>query len=110
MKEGKSNKIIQDWLVSIGAYVFKTVASNRAGVHDIIFCLAGRFGTIEGKTKIGKASTLQAVHLRAVQKAGGFAMIAKSVAEAKLGVTQWINSGYTQQYDSNIKDLEKFTL
>jgi len=83
MKESTINRKIQKLLTDNGAYVIKTIATNRAGVPDIIACLDGKFIAIEGKTATGVVSKLQEAHLRQIKAAGGVAIVAKSPDEVK---------------------------
>jgi len=110
MKESVSNAKIQEWLKSEGAYVIKTITTNRSGVPDILACLDGRFIAIEGKTEKGIAAALQEVAVMSIQEAGGFAMIAYNVEEVKEAITAWRVAGYTQPSCSGIRDNLRFTL
>jgi len=83
MKESAINRKIQRLLADKGAYVVKTIATNRAGVPDILACLDGKFIAIEGKTATGVVSRLQEAHLRQIKAAGGVAVVAKSVDEVR---------------------------
>ena len=84
MKESAINSKIQKLLADRGAYVIKTIATNRAGVPDILACLKGRFIAIEGKTATGKVSKLQEAHLRKINDAGGVGIVARSPEDVKL--------------------------
>lgn len=90
----KTNAPIQDWLAGEGGYAIKTIATNRAGVHDIICCLDGRFVSIEGKVGNNTPSRLQEEHYWQVVDAGGFAMFAWSLQEVVEAITIWRKSGY----------------
>jgi len=83
MTEQQLNKKIQDYITNRGGYVFKTIASNRAGVPDIIACINGHFYAIEGKTKTGVVSKLQEHHLGEITKAGGIAIVARHLDDVK---------------------------
>ena len=73
------------------AYVIKTIASNRAGVPDIVCCIAGQFFAFEVKaTKGGKTSELQKAHIDRVRKSGGYAVVVHSVAEVNNHVSEWL--------------------
>jgi Holliday junction resolvase len=77
--ESKVQKEIINYLESKGAYVIKTVRTNRAGVPDIILCSPlGRFYAIEVKAK-GKKNTvtkLQQYHIDLINNTGGKAFVA----------------------------------
>jgi Holliday junction resolvase len=73
MSEQKFNKKVQDYLKAKGAYVIKTIATNRAGVPDMLACYKGRFIGLEGKVGANKASALQLHHIEEIKKAGGIA-------------------------------------
>lgn len=94
MKESVINKSIQDWLVSQGAYVIKTIVTNRNGVPDIIACLNGHFLSVEGKTLQGRVSELQVLHAQNICRAGGLAIVTSSLDKVKEVVSGWVNSGY----------------
>lgn len=83
MKEGVINKKIQDYIKAQGGYVIKTIATNRAGVPDIIACINGKFIGIEGKTATGVVSKLQEHHLKLIKEAGGITIVARSVEDVK---------------------------
>ena len=93
-ESSKTNKPIQDYLESEGGYVVKTIATNKAGVHDIIACLDGRFLSIEGKLDDNIASILQGSHSKKVYAAGGFTMLAYSLLEVKVAIKAWRKAGY----------------
>ena len=73
MSEQKFNKKVQDYLKAKGAYVIKTISTNRAGVPDILACYKGRFIGLEGKFGSNKASALQLHNIEEIKKAGGIA-------------------------------------
>ena len=54
-----------------------------AGVPDIIICYKGYFLGVECKTKKGRVSELQKATLFLIQKAGGHAIIARSLDDVK---------------------------
>jgi len=110
LKESVSNKQIQDWLLSEGAYVFKTVATNRSGTHDIIACLDGKFVSIEGKIKGGVSSALQEAVCHRVWEAGGLAIIAFSLRDVQMAISAWRANGYTWSEPVKIRESLRFTL
>jgi hypothetical protein len=57
---------------------------GTAGIPDIIVCYRGRFIAFECKVGNNKPTVLQAVTIRKIIKAGGYALVIRSVDEAKL--------------------------
>lgn len=68
-----------------GAYVIKTIVTNRAGVPDIIACYKGRFIAIECKDKGKKKNVteLQLVHINKIIDAGGKAIVVDCVEDVE---------------------------
>lgn len=56
---------------------------GTAGIPDIIACVDGRFYAFEVKTETGKATELQKATIRKIQRAGGVAVIVRSVSEVR---------------------------
>ncbi len=83
MAESKIQKDILDYLHYLGAWTVKVVTSNKSGVPDILAVLHGKFIAIEVKDKGKKARPLQLAQIRRIQKAGGIAFEADSLAIAK---------------------------
>ena len=111
MKEGKSKAKIQEYLVSLGAYVIKTIVTNRDGTHDIFFCLEGRFGTVEGKAEGGKSSALQETKAHEVWKAGGLAIIgAKTVEDVAEAIRIWRANDYICPEPLQVRENLRFRL
>ncbi len=54
-----------------GVWVLKTIVSNKAGVPDVIACIAGRFVSFEIKKPGGDATPLQKYNGEQIEKAGG---------------------------------------
>jgi len=81
MTEQTIQKEIIKYLESIGAYVIKTIKTNRAGTPDIIACLDGRFIAIEVKRKGNKPTPLQLAKIEQIRASGGMAFIAYSKDE-----------------------------
>jgi len=90
--ESKVQKQIINYLESIGAYVIKTVRTNKVGVPDIIVCSpSGRFYAIEVKAK-GKKNTvtkLQQYHIELINKTGGKAFVADCIEDVKDNI-EWL--------------------
>ena len=56
---------------------------GTAGIPDIICCYKGRFYGFEVKTEDGKPTELQKAMIRKIQKAGGTALVVRSVDEVR---------------------------
>jgi hypothetical protein len=56
---------------------------GTAGIPDIIVCYRGRFIAFEVKTATGKLTVLQAVTIKRILKAGGIALVVRSVEEVR---------------------------
>lgn len=67
------------------AYVVKVMTASVAGVPDILCCIQGLFIGIEVKRpeSKGNVSKLQAYNLSSIEKAGGHALVAWSVAQVR---------------------------
>lgn len=78
--QSKIQKLIQ----KRGGYVFKNHGSMIAepGRSDLTFCYLGRYVSFEVKVGDNQPTEQQLIHLRNVQRAGGFAFVVRSVAEA----------------------------
>jgi Holliday junction resolvase len=83
MTEQSIQRSIQQWLEKKGAYVVKVIQANKAGVADILCCYRSQFIAIEVKTPQGRVAELQEYHQELVTKAGGVAMIARSVDDVR---------------------------
>ena len=92
MTEQQTQKKIIDYLESLGAYVFKTIKVNRAGVADIICCIGGMFVAFEVKAAKGKPSPLQLHHEQLVIGAGGYSAVVYSVEDV---IRHLVNWGFT---------------
>ena len=53
------------------------------GIPDIICCYRGRFVALEVKTDTGKPTKLQEAVIRKINRAGGTALIVRSVEDVK---------------------------
>jgi len=82
-REVEIQKEIQDYLVALGAWVVKTVETNKRGTPDIICCLEGRFVAIEVKRPTKGPSPIQQAQIHSIEKANGIAFVAWSVAETQ---------------------------
>ena len=56
---------------------------GTAGIPDIIVCYKGRFVAFEAKVGNNKLTKLQSVTIEQIQNAGGYAMVIRSVIEAR---------------------------
>ncbi|WP_018934617.1 VRR-NUC domain-containing protein [Gracilibacillus lacisalsi] len=89
MAQGPEKRIenkIKRYLDSIGAWHIKTHGSmfSKAGTPDIIACVKGKFVAIEVKRpEGGRVSELQRFHIEAINKAGGYAFVSRSVEETQ---------------------------
>lgn len=81
MREKSIESKIKTYLKSKGAYVVKYFgnAYSQVGVPDLLACYKGHFIGIEVKNEAGRVSPLQNINLGAIQKAGGFSMVARDV-------------------------------
>ena len=85
---GKEEAAVQtsiiNYLVWLGAWVVKTIATTKNGTPDVLACLNGRFIGIEVKKPGGKASPLQKVQLRKIKEAGGLSITADNLNDVKI--------------------------
>ena len=56
---------------------------GTAGIPDVICCCSGRFYGLEVKTETGEPTELQKATIRKIQKAGGTALVVRSVDEVR---------------------------
>jgi len=68
-------------LKATGAYIVKTVVSNRNGVPDIIGCYQGQYFAVEVKAPGNKATALQCYNLEKIKEAGGQTIVTSSFNE-----------------------------
>lgn len=77
MNEQAIQAKILAFLADKGFITIKTIVTNKAGTGDIIACdPRGKYWEIEVKTPTGKASKLQEVRIKKLQKQGAVAFIA----------------------------------
>ncbi|RKY70129.1 MAG: VRR-NUC domain-containing protein [Candidatus Latescibacterota bacterium] len=84
--ESKIQKSIMDYLKTVPGSNFAKIAQgpwSKNGVSDIVGCYLGRSVVIEVKRKTGKPTELQKVYLNNNIRAGGFAALSRSVADAR---------------------------
>lgn len=56
---------------------------GTAGIPDIICCIDGVFVGFEVKNEIGKPTVLQEMTIKAIQRAGGYAAVVRSLDEVE---------------------------
>jgi hypothetical protein len=85
--EAKTSKKIRDYLRKRGARVVNIHGGDNpfqeVGVSDFLGCYRSRALAIETKTPAGKLSVKQERFLRSWREAGGYAIVATSVADVK---------------------------
>jgi Holliday junction resolvase len=86
MKEADIVKEIMKYLKTVpGCFCWKEHGGmyGTAGIPDIIACVDGYFYGFEVKTEKGKPTKLQEAVIRKIQRAGGTALVVRSVAEVR---------------------------
>ncbi|WP_167958535.1 VRR-NUC domain-containing protein [Anaerosporobacter faecicola] len=86
MKEADIVKAIMKFLKTLpNCFAWKEHGGmyGTAGIPDIIACIDGKFYGFEVKTDIGKPTKLQESTIRKINKAGGIAVVVRSVDEVK---------------------------
>lgn len=86
MKEADIVKAIMRFLKTLpNCFAWKEHGGmyGTAGIPDIIACIDGKFYGFEVKTDIGKPTKLQESTIRKINKAGGIAVVVRSVDEVK---------------------------
>jgi len=86
MKEKDLVKKISDYLKTENDLFFWKEHGGQfgtAGIPDIIVCYKGRFLAFECKVGKNKPTVLQEVTIRQILRAGGYAMVVRSVDEVK---------------------------
>ena len=97
--EAKVQTAIINFLSWVKAFVFKTIASNKGGIPDVIACVPlsksqvdkwfethdtiGLFVAIEVKKPGGKPDPLQIAQLRKIRDAGGEGFSADNIDKVK---------------------------
>lgn len=101
MKEQEIQTKIIKYLTSIGAYTEKVIAGTRSGLPDIRGCYKSIFFAIEVKTPATRHNTskLQEVNLRKIKDAGGYAITAWELAQAKEMIKEIDND--SKKYNRN---------
>lgn len=86
MKEKNLIRKIMEYLKTVdNCFYWKEHGGQygTAGIPDIIICYRGRFIAFECKVGSNQPTVLQAVTIRKIIKAGGYALVIRSVDEAK---------------------------
>ncbi len=86
MNESQLIKKIQEYLKTVkDCFYWKEHGGQygTAGIPDIIVCYKGRFIAFEVKVGTNKATVLQALTIKQILCAGGYALVVRSVDEVK---------------------------
>lgn len=86
MKEADIVKTIMKFLKTVpNCFAWKEHGGmyGTAGIPDIVACINGKFYGFEVKTESGKTTGLQDSTIRKINKAGGIAVVVRSVDEVK---------------------------
>ena len=86
MKESELVKKITDYLKTVrNCFFWKEHGGmyGTAGIPDIIVCYRGRFIAFECKVGSNKPTVLQSITIKHILKAGGYAIVVRSLDEVK---------------------------
>lgn len=86
MKEKDLIKKISEYLKTVNDLFFWKEHGGQygtAGIPDLIICYKGRFIGLECKVGRNKPTILQEVTIKQILRAGGYAMVVRSVDEVK---------------------------
>lgn len=86
MKEKDLIKKISEYLKTVNDLFFWKEHGGQygtAGIPDLIVCYKGRFIGLECKVGRNKATILQEVTIKQILRAGGYAMVVRTVEEVK---------------------------
>ena len=86
MKESNLIDRIKAYLKSVDKLFFYKEHGGQygtSGIPDLIVCYRGRFIAFEVKTEKGKTTVLQEMTIRKIIKAGGFALVVRSVEDVR---------------------------
>ena len=80
-----TDKILKYLRSLTGCYCFKEHGGSygNSGIPDIICCYRGRYAAFEVKTAKGRTTALQDVNIRNINRAGGKAVVVRSLDEVK---------------------------
>ena len=86
--EAEITRAIRYLLKSQGIWHYKVLGGfgTVKGIPDIIGCFGGRLIAIEVKTKKGKLSPEQEIHIDRINKAGGLAFVARGIQDVIKGL------------------------
>ena len=99
MTEAELVRQVRDLLSVLGAWSVKMHGNwglQRKGIPDIIAIYRGRTLAIECKSAKGRVSKEQDAELRAIEEAGGIAIIARSLEDVLRGLRP-LDSGIGQR-------------
>ena len=82
-RESQLQTKIQAYLRERGGYTVNVVRASRSGVPDILACVEGKFIGIEVKVGTNKSTLLQEHNAKQIEKAGGIAVVIRSMAEMR---------------------------
>ena len=84
--ESQIQAVILRFLRALGpaCWVIKAAVCNERGVPDILCCYKGRFVGLEVKTAKGRISGPQRVQNDRIRRAGGRAVVVRSVADVRV--------------------------
>lgn len=89
MTEQQIQAKIITYLQFKGAWVVKTIETNKRGTPDILACIGGTFVGIEVKRPGKSPSVQQSLQIENIEKAGGVAFVASSVQEAQTKLEEY---------------------
>lgn len=108
MTEQQRNKRTQEIVEAAGGYIVKIIVANKAGTHDMIACINGRFCSLEGKLKYNKMSDLQLATRNSIIKAGGIAAEIKTDEDVERVI--YMANNNIKQFVSEGRQLKSFEL
>lgn len=74
---------IKIWSGGVALFDGRVAKNNNRGISDILACWRGLFVAIEAKTRTGKLTAEQAKFLADVKRAGGIALVARSLDDVR---------------------------
>ena len=86
MKEADLIKKIKDYLKTVPELFFWKEHGGQygtAGIPDLIVCYKGKFIAFECKVGNNKATPLQDATIKQILRAGGYALVVRTVEEVK---------------------------
>ena len=113
MKESDLIKAISNYLKTVPNLFFWKEHGGMygtAGIPDLIICYKGRFIGLECKVGKNTATALQQQTIRQILKAGGYAVVVKSVGEVKAIIQAFEKEYYGRHQQSGIAECPLLTL